>query len=269
METTAIPPQAMAPAKTTTSIMGHLREMRDRMVRSAIAVVVTTILCLTFSKPIFEILTFKSAYLKPVFDFIVNTLHLTAPPVINLIAVDMTENFTVYFQVCLWTGIILALPYILFEAVMFITPALTDREKKYFFIILPWVLMMFLIGVVFAYFILLPPALTFLLGFGADIAKTQVRVENYVSVVVRLMLAIGLVFELPVLLTFLQRIGIVTPQWLAKQRKWAIVVAFVIGGLVTPTPDPLNQSLVSVPLYLLYEMSILLGRLVYKKRVTA
>ncbi len=125
---------------------------------------------------------------------------------------------------------------------------------------------MFFIGVVFAYFILLPPALTFLLGFGQDIAKTQVRVENYVGVVARLMLAIGLVFELPVLLTFLQKIGIVTPQFLAKQRKWAVVIAFVIGGLVTPTPDPLNQSLVSVPLYLLYEMSIMLGRLVYKKK---
>jgi len=246
--------------------MEHLVEMRDRMMRSAIAVVITTIVALIFSQAIFDILTFRSQFTKPIFDFIVTKLHLTAPPAIHLIAIEMTENFTVYFQVCLWAGIIVAIPYILYEAIMFVTPALTDKEKKYFFIILPWVLLMFLFGVVFAYFILLPPALTFLLGFGADIAVTQVRIANYVSVVARLLLAIGLIFELPVLLTFLQRIGIVTPKILAKQRKWAVVGAFVIGGLITPTPDPINQSLISIPLYLLYEMSIWLGKLVYKKK---
>jgi sec-independent protein translocase protein TatC len=267
METTAIPPKAI-PVKSS-SIMDHLVEMRDRMMRSAIAVVITTIVALIFSKPIFDILTFRSQYTKPVFDFIVNRLHLTPPPTVHLVAMEMTENFTVYFQVCLFSGIILAIPYVLYEAIMFITPALTDKERRYFFIILPWVLMMFLIGVVFAYFILLPPALTFLMGFGADIATTQIRVGNYVSVVSRLLLAVGLSFELPVLLTFLQRLGVIKPQWLAKQRKWAIVLAFVLGGIITPTPDPINQSLVSVPLYLLYEMSIWLGKLVVKKKTPA
>jgi sec-independent protein translocase protein TatC len=252
-----------------TTIMGHLVEMRDRMMRSAVAVVVATILALIFSKPIFDILTFRSAYTKPIFDFIVNTWHLTPPPVVNLVAIEMTENFTIYFQVCLFTGIIVATPYILYEAIMFVTPALTDKEKRYFFIILPWVLMMFIIGVVFAYFILLPPALTFLMNFGTDIAKSEIRIGNYISVVSRLLLTIGLVFELPVLLTFLQKIRVISPSWLAKQRKWAIVLAFVIGGLVTPTPDPINQTLVSVPLYLLYEMSIWLGKLVYQKKSEA
>ena len=250
----------------STTIMGHLVEMRDRLMRSVVAIVITTAVALVFSKQIFDILTFKSAFTKPTFDFLVNNLHLTAPPVVNLIAIEMTENFTVYFQVCLFAGIISAMPYLLYEAVSFVTPALTDKEKKYFFIILPWVLMMFIFGVIFAYFILLPPALTFLINFNTDIAPTQIRIGNYVSVVTRLLLAIGLVFELPVLLTFLQRIGVVSPTWLAKQRKWAIVLAFVAGGFVTPTPDPVNQSLVSIPLYLLYEMSIWLGKLVYRKK---
>jgi len=243
-------------------------EMRDRLMRSVIAIVITTVVALVFSKQIFEILTFKSTYTIPIFDFIVKTWHLTAPPVINLIAIEMTENFTVYFQVCLFAGITMAIPYVLYEIVAFITPALTDKERKYFFLILPWVLMMFIIGVIFAYFILLPPALTFLINFGTDIAPTQIRIGNYISVVTRLLLAIGGVFELPVLLTFLQRIGVVSPQILAKQRKWAVVLAFVVGGFITPTPDPVNQSLVSIPLYLLYEMSIWLGRLVYKKKVS-
>ncbi len=253
----------------TTTIMGHLVEMRDRLMRSVVAIVITTVVAFIFSKQIFDILTFKSVYTKSIFDFVVNTWHLTAPPTINLIAIEMTENFTVYFQVCLFAGIIAAIPYLLFEVVSFVTPALTDKEKRYFFIIFPWVLLMFIIGVIFAYFILLPPALTFLINFGSDIAPAQIRIGNYISVVTRLLLAIGLVFELPVLLTFLQRIGVVSPQMLAKQRKWAVVLAFVVGGFLTPTPDPVNQSLVSIPLYLLYEMSIWLGKLVYRKKATA
>ena len=266
METTTA---ARPAAEKNTTIMGHLVEMRDRMMRSALAVVIATVLSLIFSKYIFDIITFRSAFTKPVFDFIVNSWHLTAPPTVNLVAIEMTENFTIYFQVCLFAGIIISIPYLLYEAVMFVTPALTDKEKRYFFIIFPWVLMMFIVGVVFAYFILLPPALTFLMNFGTDIAKSEIRIGNYVSVVARLLLAIGLVFELPVLLTFLQKIRVISPSWLGKQRKWAIVLCFIIGGLVTPTPDPVNQSLVSIPLYLLYEMSIWLGKLVYKKKVEA
>jgi sec-independent protein translocase protein TatC len=257
------------PTEHNATIMGHLIEMRDRLMRSAIAVVITTILALIFSKPIFDIITFRSAYTKPIFDFLVNNWHLTPPPTVNLVAIEMTENFTIYFQVCLFTGIIVAIPYLLYEAIMFITPALTYKEQRYFFIILPWVLLMFIIGVVFAYFILLPPALTFLMNFGTDIAKSQIRIGNYVSVVARLLLIIGIVFELPVLLTFLQKIRVISPSMLAKQRKWAVVLAFVVGGIVTPTPDPINQSLVSIPLYLLYEMSIWLGKLVYKKKPEA
>lgn len=251
------------------TIMGHLAEMRDRMVRSALAVLAATILALIFSKPIFDLMTFRSPYTKKIFDFIANDLHLSPPPNVNLIAIEMTENFTTYFQVCLFSGIIIAIPYLLYEAVMFITPALTDKEKRYFFLILPWVLMMFLVGIVFAYFFLLPPALQFLMGFATDIAVTEIRIGNYVSVVARLLLAIGLVFELPVLLTFLQKLRIISPAVLAKQRKWALILAFVVGGLVTPTPDPFNQSMVSIPLYLLYETSIWLGKLVYKKKTEA
>lgn len=250
----------------TSTIMGHLVEMRDRLMRSVVAIVIATGFALVFSKQIFDILTFKSVYTKPIFDFVVTNFRLTPPPTVTLIAIEMTENFTIYFQVCLFAGIIVAMPYLLYEAVAFVTPALTDKERKYFFLILPWVLMMFIIGVIFAYFILIPPALTFLMNFGTEIAPTQIRIGNYVSVVTRLLLAIGLVFELPVLLTFLQRIGTVSPAWLAKQRKWAIILAFIAGGFVTPTPDPVNQSLVSIPLYLLYEMSIWLGKLVYKKK---
>ena len=250
----------------TSSILGHLAELRDRLVRGTIAVAITTVLALIFNNQIFALLTFKSELTKPIFDYIVNTLHLTAPPVVQLYAIEMTENFGVFMKVGLIGGIIVAIPYLIYEMVMFIAPALTQKERRYVYLIFPWVAMMFIVGVIFAYFILLPPAITFLLNFGTDIAATQIRVENYVSVVSRLLLAVGLVFELPVLITFLARLGVVSPKWLSEKRKWAIIIAFVVGGLITPTPDPVNQSLVSVPLYALYEVSIWLARIVYRKK---
>ncbi len=128
---------------------------------------------------------------------------------------------------------------------------------------------MFLGGVVFGYFILIPPAMRFLLTFGSDIAMPQIKIGNYISIVTRLLLAIGLVFEMPVVTTFLARIGIVKPEWLASKRKMAIVVAFVVAAIITPTYDPINQSLVAVPLIVLYEMSIWLAKLVYRRKQAA
>ena len=251
------------------TILGHLAELRDRLMRSVIAVVITIILAFVFAKQIFDILTFKSALTRPVFEFLTNKFHLIAPPNVSLIAVEVTENLGTWMRVCVAAGVILAMPYWTYHLVMFVSPALTYKEKKYVYLAFPWVTVMFLAGVLFSYFILLPPAITFLLTFGSDIATPQIRIGNYVSVVTRLMLAVGLVFELPVLMTFLARIGVVSPQWLAGKRKIAIVLAFVVAGVITPTFDPVNQSLVAVPLIILYEMSIWLAKLVYRKKAGA
>ena len=252
----------------TTTILGHIAELRDRLVRSSIAIVITTIVSFIFANQIFAIITFKSELTRPIFELLADKLHLAPAPIIPLIAIEMTEIFGVYMKVCLVAGIIMAMPYLLYEMVMFVSPALTSKEKRYVYVIFPWVAMMFIVGVIFAYFILLPPAITFLVNFGSDIATAQIRIENYVSVVSRLLLAVGLVFELPVLITFLARIGVVSPKWLSEKRKFAIILGFVVGGIITPTFDPINQLLVTLPLLLLYEMSIWLARIVYKKRKT-
>ncbi|MFC2002316.1 twin-arginine translocase subunit TatC [Chloroflexota bacterium] len=139
------------------------------------------------------------------------------------------------------------------------------RVKKYIYIILPWIALMFVGGVVFGYFILVPPATKFLLTFGSNIATPQIRVGNYIAIITRLLLAIGIVFELPVVTTFLARIGIIKPKWLADRRKLAIIFAFIIAAIITPTFDPINQSLVAVPLIVLYELSIWLAKLVYRR----
>ena len=252
------------------SLLGHIEELRKRLIRSAIAIAVTTLLSFGFAKQIFEILTFKSSLVRPAFDFLTNKLHLFPPPSLNLIFIDITEMIGTYMKVCLISGLILAMPYITYEVAMFISPALTKQERRRFiYTALPWVGLMFVIGVLFTYFILLPPATRFMITFGSDIATPQIRIGNYVSTVTRLLLAVGLVFEMPVVATVLARFGLVQPKWLASKRKWAIVIAFILGGIITPTLDPVNQILVTLPLILLYEMSIWLTRLVYKKKKPA
>ena len=186
---------------------------------------------------------------------------------IELIFIEMTEMIGTVMKVCLATGLILAMPYITVQVILFVSPALTQREKKYVYTILPWIAIMFLGGVVFGYFILIPPATTFLLSFGSDIATPQIKIGNYISIITRLLLAIGLVFEMPVVIAFLARLGIITSSWLARKRKTAIIVAFILAAVITPTFDPINQSLVAVPLIILYEMGIWLAKIVQRKKI--
>ncbi len=230
------------------SVLGHISELRKRLIRSVIAIVITSILCFVFYHQIFDILLFPK------------------PPGMELQAIEMTEMLGTIMRVCLFGGLILAVPYLTYELIMFVSPALTPREKRYVYIILPWIALMFTAGVVFSYFILVPRMIQFLFTFGQDIATTVPRIRDYINLVTRLLLVVGLVFEMPVLTTFLARIGVIKPKWLADRRKAAIILAFVLAAIITPTIDPINQCLVAAPLIVLYEMSIWLARLVYKRR---
>ena len=229
------------------SILGHLGELRKRLIRCVIAIVITSILCSIFFQQIFDILV------------------APAPQDINLIYVEMTEMIGTIMRVCLINGIILAMPYLTYQLIMFLSPALTRKEKGYVYLILPWIAVMFAAGVVFAYFLLIPLITGFLITFGSDIATPQIKIGNYISVVTRLLLVVGLVFEMPVVTTFLARIGVIKPKWLADSRRTAIMLAFILAAMITPTIDPINQSLVAVPLVALYEMSIWLAKLVHRK----
>ena len=197
------------------TFLGHLAELRTRLIRTVIAVVITAILSFVFARQIFQVLTLP----------IEGT---------ELIFIDMTEMLGIYMKVCLATGIALAMPYIVYQTVMFIAPALTPKEKTYVYLVLPWIAFMFVGGMAFSYFVLLPPAVKFLVSFGSDIATPQIRVGTYISVVTRLIVATSVIFELPVISTFLARLGIITSGWLASKRKLAIVLAFVLGAIITP-----------------------------------
>ena len=169
-------------------------------------------------------------------------------------------------RISLVAGIILAMPYLTYELIMFVSPALTRSEKKYVYIITPWIALMFVGGVVFAYFVMIPNITSFLLSWGADLVTPQPIFSDYINIVTRMLLVSGLVFELPVLITFLARIGIVKPQWLASKWRGAIIISFILAAIITPTPDPINQSIVAGVLIFLYGLSLILSRLVYKKK---
>jgi sec-independent protein translocase protein TatC len=232
------------------TVLGHLGELRTRLIRSVIVVAITSMVAFIFSEEIYKILTW------PVSG-------------IQLQAIELTEVLGTTMRVSLVAGIIVAVPWLTYELVMFVSPALTRREKKYVYLILPWIALMFLGGVAFSYFIVVPRMVTFLLGFGSEIAETVPRLKDYVSIVSRLLLSVGLVFEMPVLTTFLARIGVLKPEWLSGKRKIAIVLAFILAAIITPTIDPINQCLIALPIVILYEMCIWLAKFAYKRSPAA
>jgi sec-independent protein translocase protein TatC len=236
------------PKEKNLTILGHLAELRGRLFKSVLAVLVTSIIAFVFASQLFHILTLPAAGTG-----------------VNLVYIDMTEMLGIYMKVCLTAGIALAMPYLVYHILMFVFPALTFMERKSILILLPWIVFMFAGGVVFSYYVLVPPAIKFLLTFGSDIAVPQIRIGSYINVITRVILASGIIFELPVISTFLARMGIITSAWLASKRKFAIVGAFVLAAIITPTFDPVNQTLVALPLIVLYEMSIWLAKLVQRK----
>jgi len=237
----------MTEGENKLTVLGHIIELRKSLIRVLIAVGVASAISFIFYEWIFYILILPAEG-------------------IELIYIEMTEMFGTIMKVCLTAGLVLTMPYLVYEGIMFVSPALTRRERRYVYVILPWIALMFIGGVVFGYFILVPPATNFLITFGSNIATPQIKVGNYISIVTRLLLVIGLVFELPVVTTFLARIGIIKPQWLVNKRRVAIISAFILAAIITPTFDPINQSLVALPIIVLYEMSIWLAKLVYRRR---
>jgi Twin arginine targeting (Tat) protein translocase TatC len=225
-----------------------LQELRKRLLRSVVALGIGIVVSFPLAPYIFDILKSRAEG-------------------VNLIYTRVTEMIGIYIKVALYCGIALVLPYLVYQLVMFLSPALRDKEKRYVYLSLPAVFILFAAGVCFAYFLFLPPALKFLLTFGSDIAQPMISVDNYVTIVVKLLFSVGLVFEIPLVLTLLSKLGIVNPQKLAKGRKWAVLVAFILSAVITPTVDPVNQTLIAAPIIVLYELSIWLSKLVYPRKV--
>ena len=223
----------------------HLDELRKRLMFSVIFLVIAVVVAFMFRNFLLELILapgYGDSGDRP-------------------IATEVLETVSVIFKVTLMAAFVVSLPVILYQIIMFISPGLTGRERAYLFIMLPAVLLAFAGGTAFAYFVLFPPAFEFLSEFGIEHVDPEIRISSYVSVIVSLMFWMGVVFQIPIVLFTLARFGIVTPRFLARFRRYAIVLAFVAAAIITPTFDPVNQVLVAVPIIILYEIGIVLARI--------
>jgi sec-independent protein translocase protein TatC len=195
-------------------------------------------------------------------------LLLQRPMPARLIFIAPTEAFFVNLKVALYAGLFLSVPLLLFQVWKFVAPGLYEHERQYSFPFLIISTVLFLIGAIFAYAVILPTALHFLIAQGGELWQPNITLSNYLSFCMRLILASGLIFEFPVLMYFLAKVGVVTPEFLVKNRKYAVLAAFVISAILTP-PDVFSQVLLALPLFLLFELSIFVAKRVVSERETA
>jgi sec-independent protein translocase protein TatC len=186
-------------------------------------------------------------------------LLLQRPMPARLVFIAPTEAFFVNLKVAFYAGLFLSVPLLLFQVWKFVAPGLYEHERRYSLPFLIISTLLFLLGATFAYAVILPIALHFLIAQGGELWQPNITLSNYLSFCMRLILAAGLVFEFPVLMYFLAKVGVVTPEFLVKNRKYAVIVAFAISAILTP-PDVFSQVLLAVPLFLLFEVSIFVAK---------
>jgi len=224
------------------TVWEHLGELRTRMVRAAIALFVGTAISVVFASRALEVL------IAPLGNQVPQTIH-------------PTESFVVYFRLALIGGVAISMPVIVYEAIRFVMPGLLPHEKRYLYFLLPGVTVSFAGGLAFAALIMLPAAINFMQSFLQSIIDNRWTLDNYIAFVTRVMFWMGIVFQTPLLMFFLAKLNLVTSKKLAKFRKYAILVIAIVAAMVTPTPDPVNMMIVMLPLYMLYEVGIVLARI--------
>ena len=241
------------------SFLEHLEELRWRLIKAIIGVLIGMIVCGVF---IDWIMT--DVLLRPIVE--VNAKLLPGQPPIRLQNLKPFGQVFMYMQVALIGGVILSIPNILYQLWAFISPGLLPRERKSIRAIVAFSSICFLGGVAFAYFAMLPAALGFFSTFGTATIENNIAINEYMNFIISVMMAAGVVFELPMVSWFLSKIGILTPKFMRKYRRHAVVLIFVLAAFLTPGTDPVSQILLAVPLLVLYEFSILISAWASRKR---
>ncbi|WP_420630988.1 twin-arginine translocase subunit TatC [Candidatus Leptofilum sp.] len=224
------------------TLLGHLNELRIRLTYVAAAMLVTTALSFAFAEPVLQ--------------FLLGPYAESINGVVELQTLEPTEGIETFFKVSLLAGTIFSMPMILYQFWQFVVPGLTKSEKRYVFIFLPSALLLFLLGILFAWFVLIPAAVFFLANFLGSIFKTDWTPSGYIGFVLRMLFWIGLAFEMPVIVYFIARVGVVTAKALREQWRFAVVGIAVLAAIITPSIDPVTMLLTMAPLIILYILSI-------------
>jgi len=264
----------MAEEKEMT-FLDHLEELRWHIIRSLFAVVILTIAAFIYGPWIFENIVMAVA--KPDFIFFdwmcslgrlvhyEETLCVEEIP-FKIQSRQMTGQFTMHIALSLFIGVITSFPYIVWEIWRFIKPGLVTKERKFSKGAVFSISFLFFMGVSFGYFIMSPLAVYFLSNYKlSDMISNEFDITSYVSTIITLVFGSGLLFQLPVVVYFLTKIGMVTPAFMRKYRRHAIVIILIIAAIITP-PDPFSQTLIGIPLYMLYEFSILISAMVLRRQ---
>lgn len=226
------------------TLVDHLSELRHRIIISIVSIFFGAVLSYFVIKRI---------------------MNLLIIPIGNLVFIAPQEAFITYIKLAIISGVFVALPVILFQVWRFVSVGLEQNERKYIIVYGPFSFILFLAGAAFAYFIILPLGIKFLLGFATDSLQPMISLKNYISFAGMLLLAFGVVFEMPLVILFLTKINLVSTEFLRKKRKYVIVFIFILAAVLTP-PDIVTQLLMAGPLILLYEISIILARFISPSR---
>ena len=241
--------EAQQGSEVEMSFLDHIEELRWRIIYALIGIIIFTIVAWIFIDPLVEIVL-----LKPARDANASLQNLRP-----------FGQLFLYMQVAIVAGIVASLPNIFYQLWQFISPALRKKERRYILWIVMFSTICFLAGIAFAYFVMLPLTMSFAAQFGSAEISNAFAIDEYMSIIISVMLAAGLIFELPMVSFFLSKLGILTPKFMRKYRRHAIVIIMVLSAFLTPGADPVSQLILAIPLVLLYEISILISKLSAKK----
>lgn len=224
------------------TLQEHLEELRKRIMYAGIFVVIGVVIGMIIAFDVLQVMASATGR---------NEFLIISP----------LEGFGTYMKVALYIGLAIAMPALVYQLVRFLAPGLTRKERHYLYRALPFVSLMFVAGVAFAFFVVVPNGLRFLGSFGDGVFNADFRAQEVVSFYMTLLLWVGVTFEMPVVIFILAKLGVVTPEKLSKARKFMVVGVMIAAAAITPSPDPFNMMLVALPMYGLYEFGVLLARI--------
>src|SRR3954463_10989171 len=231
------------------TLLEHMEELRDRIIKRVIAIGMAFIAGIFLAGPLLK------------------RLQIEANATTGFDVVSPTDPITIYFKIALYIAIGLALPVLMWQVVGFLAPGLTQKEKRLLFLSLPFVVLLFLLGVAYAFFFAAPRALTFLSNFMPDTYEWTPEGNAVITFFLTLMLGLGLAFQLPVVMFILAKLGVASPDKMRSFRKYAVLILLVLSAVITPSTDPFNMAIVAVPLLLLYELGVIIARIFARKPV--